>query len=328
MKVKSGLISGTEKRESISVKPENCIIKSPQKRESISVKPEDGIVKSSGKRGITSVKTEIGLVNGSKEREIISVKLSGSNKEKTSIKGFETRFKTIRFHKQWRGNKRQKTLPMTPLQRMQLYEEVIFAISETPTTFAEMIDENPAWGYYFLESTNVLSEEHAKHNLWESKGQQRMVNYMEKKIAATRETGTEEIASPAMSAADAMDHIMDSIDQLDKGMPQAQSLEWLLNDDIDEIMNDTEEPQITQEEIDNRLVQFLKEISDNATSNDIVLSNDLWEQSLNSAQENYLNGCGQPRDEEEAQQLKRTLAEMGGDRDDANKKRKQDDSEI
>ena len=105
MKVKSGLISGTEKRESISVKPENCIIKSPQKRESISVKPEnciikspqkresisvkpkDGIVKSSVKRDITSVKTEIGLVNGSKEREIISVKqISSGSSYKIRVK--------------------------------------------------------------------------------------------------------------------------------------------------------------------------------------------------------------------------------------------------
>ena len=174
----------------------------------------------------------IGTTNVDIPNELKRIELSWNNREKTSIKGFETRFRTVRFHKQWRGNKRQKTLPMTSLHRIQLYEEVIFAISETPLTFADMINENPAWGYYFVESTNVLSNEHTKHSLWNSNGHKRMMNYIENKIVATRETETEETATPAMSVTDAMVHIMDSIDQVDKAPPIAQSLEWSLDDNV------------------------------------------------------------------------------------------------
>ena len=191
----------------------------------------------------------VGTTNVNIPNELKRIELSGSNKEKTSIKGFGTRFKPIRFNKQWRGNKNQKTLPMTNLQRMQLYEQVIFAISETPITFAEMINENAAWGYYFLEATSVLSEEHPKHNLWQSNGQKRMLQYIEKKVAETRKEGIEDAATPAMTAADALDAIMDTIDSIDSdNIPQAQSLEWTMEDDIDSIMNDAESD-LTQKEI-------------------------------------------------------------------------------
>ena len=57
----------------------------------------------------------IGTTNIDIPNELKRIELSGNSKERTSIKGFETRFNPIRFQKQWRGSKSQKTLPMTNL---------------------------------------------------------------------------------------------------------------------------------------------------------------------------------------------------------------------
>ena len=132
-----------------------------------------------------------------------------------------------------------------------------------------------------------------------------------------------------MSAEEAANHIMDTIDGSTDSVQQEQSLDWENNlNDIDSLLNDTQPEEAAQNEQEcmQQLEKFFKELenSENAilvpTNSPIEqsitqfpFSNCLWNEPLNQEKEDYLLTCGQPQGTQEFNYLKRQL--MGDDSD-------------